>query len=101
LDFQKCADYDFDVFLMTKSSLSFAKLNIYTCTSFKLRAVSFSFFFSQNKVKESLCCEELACLLGGVKDDVSNIKNVRCDDFPSFFPFFVLLCSCSLDVLGV
>ena len=86
---------------MTKSSLSFAKLNIYTCTSFKLCAVSFSFFFSQNKVKESLfCCEELVCLLGGL-DDVSNTKNVRCDDFPSFFPFFVLFCSRSLDGLGV
>ena len=72
---------------MTKSSLSFAKLNIYTCTSFKLCAVSFSFFVSQNKVKESLCCEELVCLLGGVKDDVSNNKNVRCVIFLLFFLF--------------
>ena len=85
---------------MTKSSLSFAKLNIYTCTSFKLRAVSFSFFFSQNKVKESLCCEELVCLLGDVKDDVSNTKNVRCVIFLLFF-LFLFFCSRSLDGLGV
>ena len=79
---------------MTKRSLSFAKLNIYTwCTSFKLRAVSLSFFVSQNKVKESLCCEELVCLLVGVKDDVSNNKNVRCVIFLLFFLFlfFVVL----------
>jgi len=65
LDFQKCADSDFDVFLMTKSSLSFAKLNIYIRALLLNHARSLSPSSFHKTKSKSLFVERTRVSVGG------------------------------------
>ena len=70
------ADSDFDVFLMTKSSLSFAKLNIYIRALLLNHARSLSpSSFHKTKSKSLFVVKNSRVCWLGVKDDASNTKN--------------------------